>query len=324
MLAAWKEFRKGKRSKEDIAKFEMNLEDNLFDLHHKLASGKWNPDPYEAFFVHDPKLRRIHKATVRDRVLYQAVYRALYQIFDSGFIFHSYSSREYKGTHRGVLALERYIRKTSGNHRRQTYALKCDIRKFFDFIDHEILFGLIKKKVIDADLLLLIWKIIDSFSTMSDKGLPLGNVTSQLFANIYLNELDQYVKRELKAVCYVRYCDDFVIVADSKEYLEECVEKIEGFREGVLILDLHPRKISIRKVNQGVDFLGYVILPHRRVLRTHTKRRMLKKIEILKSRVENGTIEEDFLERSVQSYLGVLSHCKGEKIEAQIERIFYD
>ncbi len=302
----------------------MNLENNLFDLHHRLVSGTWKPDPYEAFFVHDPKLRKIHKATVRDRVLYQAVYRALYQIFDSGFIHYSFSSRNRKGTHAGMMALEHYIRKVSNNYRQSGYVLKCDIRKFFDSIDQDILLGLIRKKITDTDLILLIQKIIVSFSTVPGKGLPLGNVTSQLFANIYMNELDQYVKRELKAKYYVRYCDDFAIVSDSIQYLEKCIEDMKCFCTTKLLLDLHPHKIVLRKIHQGMDFLGYVMLPHRRVLRTHTKVRLLKKLTDLKTAVEKRTAEQEFLEQSVQSYLGMLSHCKGEKIKTQIERVFWD
>ena len=324
LLCAWKEFSKGKRLKEDVALFEMNLENNLFDLHRALASGQWRPDPYEVFFVHDPKLRKIHKATVKDRVLYQAVYRSLYQIFDSGFIFHSFSSRNHKGTHRGTLAMEKYIRNVSKNYTNSGYVLKCDIRKFFDSIDHNVLFDLIKEKVTDESILLLVRQIIDSFSTTSGKGLPLGNVTSQLFANVYMNELVQYVKRVLKTRCYVRYCDDFGIVAESKEYLEDCAEKMKLFCKNKLLLDIHPRKISINKISQGVDFLGYILLPHRRVLRTHTKIRLLKKISNFETVLEGEIIKQKLLEQSVQSYLGVLSHCKGEKIATQIERLFYD
>ena len=276
------------------------------------------------FFVNDPKLRKIHKATVRDRVLYQAVYRILYQVFDPTFIFHSYSSRDRKGTHAGIASFEKYIRQVSKNHKSSGYVVKCDIRKFFDSIDHNILLGLIEQKIKDANLLMLIRKIIDSFSTGAGKGLPLGNVTSQLFANMYMNQLDQYVKRELRAKCYIRYCDDFVIVSESNDYLQWCLEKMEKFCRAELLLDLHPRKVIFRKIHQGVDFLGYVILPHRRVIRTHTKRRLLRKLEKLKLLNDFGAIDVKFIEQSVQSYLGVLSHCKGDRIKNQIERIFYD
>lgn len=324
LLLAWEEFRKGKRSKADTARFELSLEDNLFDLHQRLVSMVWKPDPYQMFFVNDPKLRKIHKATVRDRVLYQAVYRVLYQVFDQTFIFHSYASRDYKGTHAGVASFEKYVRQISKNYTDVGYVVKCDIRKFFDSIDHAILLDLIKQKVKDSKLILLIENIIYSFSTVLGKGLPLGNVTSQLFANIYMNQLDQYLKRELKAKCYVRYCDDFVIVSGSRRYLDYCVRKIGRFCLKELKLDLHPRKIIFRKIHQGIDFLGYVALPHRRVLRTKTKRRILGKIGKLKLLNDAGLVQEKFIEQSVQSYLGILSHCRSEKVREQIERIFYD
>ncbi|MES2059523.1 MAG: reverse transcriptase/maturase family protein [Patescibacteria group bacterium] len=297
LLHARKEFGHGKRSKKDVARYEINLEDNLFDLHERLASLEWIPDSYEAFFVQDPKLRKIHKASVRDRVFYQAVYRILYQIFDVGFIFHSYSSRENKGTHAGVVTLESYVCKATQNYRLLAFALKCDIRKFFDSIDHNILFSLIQKRIKDEKLLCLIHQIIASFAVSSGKGLPLGNVTSQLFANIYMNELDQYAKRVLKAKYYARYCDDFVIVSDSKKYLEQCIVDIEVFCKNTLLLDLHPNKIIICKTSGGIDFLGYVLLPHRRVLRFRTKARMLRKLKKIKFALDNDDIENKFIEQ---------------------------
>lgn len=324
LLIAWQEFGKGKRSKSDVSQFEINLENNLFELHNLLVFGKWTPNPYEEFSVYDPKLRKIHKASVRDRVLYQAVYRILYQIFDSSFIFHSYSSRNSKGIHVGICSFEKYIDKISKNHTKSCYVLKCDIRKFFDSIDHDVLFNFISKKVTDKNILLLIKQIIYSFEKTDGKGLPLGNVTSQIFSNIYLNELDHYVKHKLKAKCYVRYCDDFVIVSDSMKYLEFCIENLKKFCKEKLFLDIHPNKIIFRKANQGVDFLGYIMLPHRRVLRIKTKNRLLKKLTNLKILFDRGFIENKYLEQVVQSYMGVLSHCKSEKIIQQIERIFWD
>ncbi len=324
LLQAWEEFKRGKRSKIDVAKFGLNLEDNLFDLHQRLTNGSWKPDPYTVFSVYDPKLRKIHKATVKDRVLYQAVYRKLYPLFDPGFIFQSYSSREFKGTHRGMKSLEKSIRKITSNSTIRGYVLKCDVRKFFDSIDHTVLFRLISRKINDSNLLILIGKIIASFKLSPGKGLPLGNVTSQLFANIYMNELDQYVKRKLKIKHYARYCDDFGIVSDSLEKIVCYVKNIKQFCEAELLLHIHPKKIIIRKIHNGIDFLGYVLLPHRRTLRTRTKIRMFKKLNKLKESVDSGKIEKEFLEQSVQSYLGVISHCKNEKIVEQIERIFWD
>lgn len=305
LLLAWKEFKRGKNKKEDVKAFEFNLENNLFTLHQELINKTYKPDPYEAFFVHDPKRRHIHKASVRDRVLHQALFSILYPIFDKYFIHHSYSSRIGKGTHKGVRNLYRAIRKVSNNWKRPAYALKCDIRKFFDSIDHEILFEFIKGKVNDKDTLGLIEIILKSFEKEKCKGLPLGNVTSQLFANIYLNELDQFTKNELKVKYYFRYADDFVILDESKECLEKLKDEIEGFLSEKMKLKLHENKVFIKKVSQGIDFLGYVILPGATVLRTTTKRRMLKKVNSI----------------NLPSYEGMLSHCRARKISSDLQKI---
>lgn len=305
LLISWKEFRRGKNKKEDVRAFEFNLENNLFKLHEDLIAKNYKPDSYEAFFVHDPKRRHIHKASVRDRVLHQAVFRILYTIFDKYFIYHSYSSRVGKGTHKGVKSLYIAIRKISNNWKIPSYALKCDVRKFFDSIDHEILFALIKKKIKDEDTLDLVLVILKSFEKEKGKGLPLGNVTSQLFANIYLDELDQFVKHALKVKYYFRYADDFVILSTSKEQLEKTKWQMSEFLNESLRLELHKDKVFIRKVSQGIDFLGYVILPHSIVLRTKTKRRVLKKVN----------------SQNISSYLGVLSHAKTNNLRHKILKI---
>lgn len=324
LLVAWKKFRKGKQSKPDVFNFEMDLENNLFELHNLLISGKWNPSPYKEFLIYDPKLRKISKASVQDRILYQAVYQTLYQIFDSTFIFHSYSSRNFKGIYAGIFSLEKYINKISKNYTFSCHILKCDIKKFFDSVDHNILFNLTSKKITDPNFLLLIKQIIYSFEKTTGKGLPLGNVTSQIFSNIYLNELDQYIKHNLKAKYYVRYCDDFVIVSDSRLFLVDCLGKIKIFCQERLLIDIHPQKIIFRKAHQGIDFLGYVILSHRLILRTKTKNRMLKKLTNLKMLFDKKLVDEKYVEQVVQSYLGLLSHCKSENVIQQIERIFWD
>ncbi len=279
--------------------FEFNLEDNIFKLHGKIASGTYTPDPYIAFYVRDPKLRHIHKASVRDRVFHQALFFVLYQVLDKLFISDSYSSREKRGTHAGSNRLEKFLYKITHNWTNSAYVLKCDVRKFFDSIDHEILFLLIKKQITDEKTLELIQTVLQSFEKSPGKGLPLGNVTSQLFANVYLNELDQFVKHTLKVKCYARYCDDFVIVNQSRTVLENYISKIRNFLLNELKLDLHPNKISLRKARRGIDFLGYIVLPHRKVLRTKTKIHILRKITV----------------KNLASYKGMLLHCKGKRIE---------
>jgi|SRR3989344_66382 len=323
LFAAWREFRKGKRSKSDVAHFELRLEDNLFMLHRTLLSGAWKPEPYSKFLIHDPKLRTIHKAAVRDRVLYQAVYRVLYPIFDTAFVHDSYSSRDYKGVHRGVERVQGFIRRASRNYTQSAFILKCDIRKFFDSIDHEVLRGIIFRKIKDPRLQSLVRQILDSFQVQvtEGKGLPLGNVTSQLFANIYLNELDQFAKHALEARYYARYCDDFIIVHNSREYLTDCIGTLNTFCRELLRLELHPKKIFIRKVKQGVDFLGYAILEGRLVVRTSTKRRIFRKIGEIDRLCNKGEVTVEYAGASLQSYLGVLSHAKSRRIYHQIGNI---
>jgi len=271
-------------------------------------------DFYEDFYVFDPKRRHIHKASVRDRVLHQAIFRALYPIFDARFIYDSCSSRVSKGTHFGVMRLLQACRKVSGNWKVPTYTLKCDIRKFFDSIDHEILRKFIGKKVTDYDTLWLIDIIFASFEKEKGKGLPLGNVTSQLFANIYLNELDQFAKHILKARHYFRYSDDFIIVHSNRIFLEEALVRIRSFVSEKLSLELHPYKVEIRKVNQGIDFLGYVILPHRTVIRMATRRRLLWKLSDARKNFRKRKITEETFRSIINSYLGVLSHSRNQKV----------
>ena len=309
LLAAWYEFKQGKSKKEDVQEFGFRLEDNLFALHRILKNKQWVPDPYISFRVADPKPRQIHKATVRDRVLYQAIFRKLYPIFEKTFIHDSYASRTGKGTLAGVFRLEEFARRASRNYVRPIFVLKCDIRKFFDSIDHTILFGLLKRKINDSDFLQLLAIIISNFEKSPGKGLPLGNVTSQLFANVYLNELDQYLKRTLKMPNYIRYCDDFVIVEESPEKLRALIPVVGSFLEKQLRLSLHPDKVSIRTLQQGVDFLGYVALPGYRVLRTRTKRRMFKRCRLVFEH-RSGRGQEIYAKRLVSSYKGLLSHSR--------------
>ena len=170
LFLAWKEFKAGKSSKQDIQEFEFNLEDNIFQLHEDLKGRSYIHSFYASFYVTDPKLRHIHKACVRDRVLHHAIFRILYPIFDRNFIYDSYSCRLGKGTHRAVNRLESFARKLSRSNRRITYALKCDVRKFFDSVDKTILTKIIANKIKDNDFLWLILKILNSFSKIPGKG----------------------------------------------------------------------------------------------------------------------------------------------------------
>lgn len=297
LSAAWREFKRGKSKKRDVQHFAFSLGDNLLQLHDDLVSGSYRHGRYDSFYISDPKRRHIHKASVRDRVVHQAVFRVLYHLFDRSFIYDSYSCRFNKGTHRGVQRLKQFVQQVTVNRRATAYALKCDIVKFFANIDHGILLQLIRRKINDGKLLVLLEEIIGSFETHLGKGLPLGNVTSQLFANIYLNELDRFVKHELKARQYIRYCDDFVILHRDAQKLANREAVVRCFTKTRLGLALHD-VVSINKVSHGIDFLGYVVLPHHTVVRTSTKWRMLRNVN----------------RDNLASYLGILSHAKTHRL----------
>lgn len=306
LFQAWNEFKKGKRKKRDVQHFERNLEDNIFSLYEKLKEKTYKHGSYVAFDIYDPKFRHIHKASVPDRIIHNAVISVLEPIFDKSFIFDSYSCRKSKGTHRAVKRLFSFIRKTSKNYTESCFCLKMDIKKFFENIDHNILVNLIERKIEDKNCLRLIGTILKSFS--EDKGVPIGNLTSQLFANIYLNELDQFVKHKLRIKYYIRYADDFVIMSRNYDFLKELIIKIDKFVKEKLSLSLHENKIIIRKYSQGIDFLGYILLPHYILPRTKTKRRILKKIEIKIEKLNSGKISGNSFDQTIQSYFGYLNH----------------
>lgn len=322
LFLAWKEFKKGKMKKEDVLGFNFSLEENIFELHNNLKNKIYKHNSYHSFYVCDPKLRFINKASILDRIVHQAVFRILYHVFDKSFIYNSCSCRFNKGVHFGVKRLENILKNLSQNNSKIVYVLKCDIKKFFSSIDKNILLKIIKRKIKDKDALWLIKVILDSFDLSNIKGLPLGNVTSQLFANIYLNELDQFVKHKLKIKNYLRYTDDFLIISKDKNYLFDSLKKIKSFLEEKLELEIHPFKIVFKKYNQGIDFLGYVCLPNYKVLRTKTKKRIFKKFQKRVIEYKNGKISEDCLKQSIKSYLGVLSHCNSQKLSMKLKSIF--
>jgi len=330
LFASWDEFKRHKNRRPDVLAFEHHLEDNIFQLHQDLKSGRYRHGGYSTFRICDPKPRTISKASVRDRVVQHAVFNELDRIFDSRFIYHSYSSRLDKGSHLAVANLAKALRQASRNYYTgNIFVLKCDIKKFFANINHRKSLEIIKRKISDEIFFRLVEEIIGSFFTPADKfperdrvsGLPLGNVTSQIFANIYLNELDQFIKHRLKAKHYFRYADDFVIVHQNTDYLIDALINIDCFLQFELDLQLHPNKVEIRKFSQGIDFLGYVILPRYAVLRTKTKKRMFKKIRIKKDLLNKGLIEEGSFNQSMQSYLGLLKHCRGQKLEMKLRFI---
>ena len=276
---------------------------NIINLHNDLINRTYIHAPYEAFNISDPKPRDIHKASVRDRLLHHAIYRVLYPFFDKTWIVDSYSCRLNKSTHRAINRFRDFTHIVSKNHQITCWVLKCDIKKFFANIDHAILRDILKEYIPDQDIRWLLGRVIGSFhSHTSGVGLPLGNLTSQLLVNIYMNEFDQFVKHQLKVKYYIRYADDFVFLSEDRGWLEELIPRIDAFLVERLHLTLHPNKLFIKSISSGVDFLGWIHFSDHRVLRTTTKRRMLRNITL------------DSKPESVQSYLGLLGHGNTEKL----------
>jgi len=307
LLEAWQEFLLGKRKRKDVQEFRTRLMDNILDLHHDLVYHKYEHGGYKAFKVYDPKTRNIHKATVRDRLLHHAIYRQLYPFFDRTFIFDSYSCRLEKGTHKAITRFNQFFLKVSRNNTNTCCVLKGDIRKFFASIDHGILIHILKDYISDENIIWLLTKVIGSFQAESGKGLPLGNLTSQLFANVYLNEFDRFIKHKIKAKFYIRYADDFAILSDDRVWLENQVPIIKEFLRARLNLEVHPNKLFIKTLSSGVDFLGWINFPGYKVLRRATKDRMFRKLK-----------ENNYKEESLNSYLGMISHGNAFKIKKDL------
>ncbi|MFH0950909.1 MAG: reverse transcriptase/maturase family protein [bacterium] len=310
LLTAWQGFLSGKRHRLDVQIFATNLMDNLFALHYDLLYHRYQHGGYQSFKISDPKPRQIHKASVRDRVVHHLLYQALYDYFNGRFICDSYSCRNNKGTHRALNRFKHLAGQVSLNHSQTCYVLKGDIKKFFASINQSILLDILKQRIIDPDLLWLIEQVLVSFSaSQHGVGLPLGNLTSQLFANIYLDQLDSYIKQELRVKHYIRYADDFVILSGDKNYLVNILDRIDIFLSINLKLSLHPDKVFIKTYASGVDFLGWIHFPHHRQIRTTTKRRIIRRMS---SQAKPETIS---------SYRGLLSHGNTYKISKRLRLI---
>jgi retron-type reverse transcriptase len=304
LLSAWEEFLSGKRAKLDVQEFNLHLMDNIVQLRNEIVKHDYRHGGYRAFRISDPKPRDIHKASVRDRLLHHAIYRILYPFFDRTFIADSYSCRVGKGTHKALNRFRSFAWRVGRNNTRTVWVLKCDIRKFFASIDHGILMEILESRIADSEIIGLLREVIESFSSISPGvGLPLGNLTSQLLVNVYMNEFDQFIKHELRAAYYIRYADDFVIFSSNRAWLETILPEISNFLINRLRLTLHPKKVSLKTLASGIDFLGWVHFPDHCVLRTATKRRMMKQI------ISHPTAE------TIASYRGMLSHGNARKLE---------
>jgi len=288
LILAWRKARKGKTKKKYVIEFEKDLIKNLLNLQKELKGKTYCPKPLVTFILRDPKTRKISKSAFRDRIVHHALHNVIEPIFDRIFIYDSCANRLGKGN---LFALERFykfIRKISGNgiiienefednNFVYGYCFKADIKHYFDEVEHEILIEIIKRKVRDEKVIWLIKQILGNGFTK--KGMPLGNLTSQFFANVYLDKFDKFVKHTLKAKYYIRYVDDFIILHSSKEKLEEWKKEIDNFLRKELKLELHPEKSKIIPLSRGIDFVGFRNFYYFKLLRKRNLKKILVKIK---------------------------------------------
>ena len=269
LILAWRKARKGKTKKSYVIEFEKDIIKNLFELHNELKNQTYKPIPLKTFILRDPKTRKISKSAFRDMIVHHALVRILQPIFDKIFICDSCANRLEKGTTYALKRLDYFKRRVSRNNTRTTYCLKADVKHYFQEVNHNILLSIISKKIKDKDLIWCIKQILGNNvpGNKIGKGMPLGNLTSQFFANIYLNKLDYFIKYKLKIKYYLRYVDDFILLHSSKLQLKIFMISIDLFLKQILKLELHPDKSKIINLSNGIDFIGFRNFYHYRLLR---------------------------------------------------------
>ncbi|PIX74557.1 RNA-dependent DNA polymerase [Candidatus Roizmanbacteria bacterium CG_4_9_14_0_8_um_filter_34_12] len=276
LLKAYYKARRSKRFKRRLQKIEIDFEDRLINICYQLKNQSYQPKKYHRFLVFEPKKRQISAPAFIDRIIHHAILIVIEPLFDKLFIPSSFACQKNKGTHSGMLYIARRYGKLIKKYE-ILYALKCDIKQYFANIEHNALFELLSKVITCPKTLWLLKLIIDSYKDSPGKGIPIGNLTSQLFANIYLHELDLYVTKYLKVQYYFRYMDDFLVLSHDIEPLKKLREKIKLFLSEKLYLSLHPKKVNIFRADRGLDFVGYCIKPDGISMRKKTLRRYKKR-----------------------------------------------
>jgi len=335
LFKAYNKVRLGKRSKPVALSYDFHLEDHICLLQYLLRSGKYIPKPYMYFVVTDPKKRHIAAPNFRDRIVHRSLVNLIEPRLDKDFIYDSYACRKGKGTHFGLQRVKKFLMAARCKNGAQTpiYYLKCDIRKYFQSISWDVLITILQEKITDPEILKLITTIVTNHKVYKNngqlknlpehvvnlqdrKGIPIGNLTSQLFANVYLNELDQYVKHILKEKWYARYMDDFLIIHPDKEHLIKVRNTLGQFLEDNLKLTLHPEKVFIQNVSFGVSFVGYRIFYDHILIRGKTLRRFQKRMEKRKRMVREDRFTKEKLQLTCNSFVGHIQHANAYHLQS--------
>lgn len=315
-LAARKASR-GKRFQDNVLIFNAKLGDNIVKIKRELETQKYNPGSYRTFQIFEPKQRMISAAPFRDRVVHHALCNIIQPIFEKTFIFDSYANRKNFGTHKALRRFTSFARSSK-------YVLQCDIEKYFPSIDHEILKDLIRRKIKCPKTLWLIETIIDNSNEQMERniyfsgddlftpferkrGLPIGNLTSQFFANVYLNALDHFVKEKLGIKKYVRYVDDFALFGDDKEFLQFARKRIEAFLES-LRLQIHKVKSQLFETRIGANFVGFRVFPKSIRVRSDNLRRARWRLRKMVENYQAGKIKAEKIKECLRSWIAHLEH----------------
>lgn len=313
LVQAYRSASKGKRGHPNVAAFEHHLEENLIELQRDLRQFSYQPERYTSFYIHEPKRRLISAAPFRDRVVHHALCQLIEPIFERSFIFDSYANRVGKGTHRALDRCQQFAR-------RYGYVLPCDIKQFFPSIDHAVLRQMLERKLKDEGVLWLIDQILasgvgvlaeeyqmvyfagdDLFAVMRPRGLPIGNLTSQFWGNVYLNAFDHFVQRELGVCGYVRYVDDFLLFGNDKKQLWRCLTRVQQ-RLAEIRLTIHGGT-NPRPVQEGIPFLGFVVFPEKRRIKQHKVVYFCRRFRANCAAYEKGLLGFEQLSASVQGWV---------------------
>ncbi len=330
LLQAWRRARRGKRGRPSVASFELDAAEYLLELQRRLKEKRYWPGRYDSFYVHDPKRRLISAAPFLDRVVHHAICAVMEPIFERRFIGDSYANRKGKGTH---AALDR----AQVLARRCRYVMPFDVEQFFAAVDHGILLRQIERVIVDRDLLWLIRQVLSSgdgilreeysmryfpgddlFAAVRPRGLPIGNLTSQFWANVYLDPLDHFVKRRLRCRAYLRYVDDGLLFSDSKRDLWEWRTEIIEFLES-LRLTLHEASCQPRPVNEGIPFLGFIVFPHHRRLKRRKAVNFRRRLKKMLAAYERGEMDRESVQASVR---GWVNHARFAQTRGLRRRLF--
>lgn len=339
LYIAFKKAQLDNHYKRKVCVFAFSLEDNINKLSWELLHNRYTPQPYTYFVVHEPKARNIAAPAFRDRVVQHSLVAQIQPLFEKQFVYDAYACRVEKGTHLGAARLKKFLMAARCKYGKNTpiYALQCDIRKFFQSIAWDKLLAITNRTISCPRTKALIEKIVvthnlnernlpkqqtqlplfESETTYKTPGidlerrigLPIGNLTSQLFANIYLNELDHFIKDRLRIKWYGRYMDDFYILHPDKEHLKQLISIIDVFLKKSLELSLHPNKLNIKDTKNGVPFVGYRVFYDHILIRGNTLLRMERNWRKKKKQVENKSIDEHKIEESKAAIIGHLTHA---------------